>query len=241
MDGNPDEYCDRLYTLRPGWVTGTISQYDARFLFRRVLEARTDVVVEIGTASGFSTIFICHALHAARETDRIGQDFQIVSYDLSPQFYADPSMRTGEAALQLLNPEMLEHVTFRNPATSLNVKEDFGRDALEFLFVDANHSHPWPTLDLLTTLDCLRVGAEVVLHDINLPLRPGDFPAWGVKYLYDAVDAEKEADSGDPLSNIGSIRVPADKDQFRDQLLSILFAYEWQCDVDTTITTMALT
>jgi predicted O-methyltransferase YrrM len=235
-----DEYCDRVYELRPEWVTGSVSSPDARFLFERALRARTEHVVEIGTASGFSTTFICLALDLARRAKTIGTDFGIVSYDISPQYYADTSRTPGDAARELLDPELLGHITFRAPASSLEVRGHHPRDSVRFMFLDANHAHPWPTLDLLATLDCLAPGAEVVVHDINLPLKNDEFPVWGAKYLFDDLRADKEVDPAEPLPNIGSLTVPAEKDELRDQLLSILFAHPWERDVDTDVTTAAL-
>jgi hypothetical protein len=34
------------------------------------------------------------------------------------------------------------------------------------------------------------------------------------------------------VPNIGSCFVPADKDDLRDELVEILYAHEWECDVD---------
>jgi predicted O-methyltransferase YrrM len=236
----PDEYCNRLYASRPEWVIGTVSFYDARFLFTRALEAGTNLVVEIGTASGFSTVFLCHALDLASKANVIGPDFEVISYDLSTRFYADESRGTGDAARELLEPELLEHVVFRSPATACTVPMHHAHETLSLMFLDANHAHPWPTLDLLATLDCLLPGAEVVLHDINLPVRNDGFPVWGVKHLFDDLDVHKDVDSVDPLPNIGSIVIPTEKELFRDQLLSILFAHTWEVDVGVDITTAAL-
>jgi hypothetical protein len=168
----------------------------------------------------------------------IGPDFEVISYDLSTRFYADESRRTGDAARELLEPDLLEHVVFHSPATAQTVPAHHARETLSLVFLDANHAHPWPTLDLLATLDCLLPGAEVVLHDINLPER--NIPVWGVKHLFEDLDAQKDIDSADPLPNIGSITIPADKESFRNQLLSILFAHTWEVDVGADITTAAL-
>jgi predicted O-methyltransferase YrrM len=240
IGSEPDEFCDRLYASRPDWVKGTVSTSDARYLFRRALEARAEVVVEIGTASGFSSVFLCHALHFACRAGLIGPRFRLISYDLHRLYYVDPRRSTGEIARELLEPALLEHVTFRSPASSIDVGEDFASDPLRLMFLDANHSHPWPALDLLATLDALRPGAEVILHDINLPLRYPDLPAWGVKHVFDHLEVEKVVAPEEPLPNIGSIRIPADREQFRDQLLSILFAHEWERDVEVETLTAAL-
>jgi hypothetical protein len=70
-----------------------------------------------------------------------------------------------------------------------------------------------------------------VLHDINLPLIHPNAPGWGVKYLFDGLNVEKDVSAGSRLPNIGSFEVPEDKESFALQLRCILFAHEWQAVV----------
>src|SRR4051794_11757030 len=142
----PREYCDRLYERRPGWVSGTISPQDARFLFSTALEARSDILVEIGTASGFSTAVLAHAAHL---TSGGNGSPQVRSYDLNTRFYADPTRPTGEAAREMLLPEILERVTFHHPAFAWTVREHYAPGEVGFAFIDASHRHPWPVLDFV--------------------------------------------------------------------------------------------
>ncbi len=239
MECSSDEYSDRLYARRPNWVQGFISHFDARYLFGRALEPCTDIFVELGTASGVSTAFLCSALHVRSQAAANRGDFEVRSYDLNPRFYADEGRQAGDAAREMLPAELAEHITFCSPATSITIGEEFPADSIEFLFVDANHKHPWPALDLLATLESLRPGAEVVLHDINLPVRQADGPR-GVKQLFDELDLEKQVDSTDPVPNIGSLWVPTDKEALRDQLISIVHAHEWEADVWDDITSRLL-
>jgi len=243
IGSRPDNFSDAFYEARPGWVEGSeISHHDARFLFRQALEAGAEVAVEIGTASGFSTALLCHALNFARAAGLVSPDFRVVTYGSDPVFYLDHNRRTGDAARELLPSELLEHVTFHAPATAADVRRHFGHDAIEFLFIDASHPHPWPTLDLLATLDCLRGGAVVVLHDINLPLVHPEFPEWGVKHLFDNLDGWKRLGPGDPVPNVGSITISKNKEELRGRLLKILFDYRWQADdVSEEVATLALT
>ena len=236
----PDEFSDRLYHKRPGWVQGFISHFDARYLFGRALESRTDVIVEIGAASGVSTAFLGHALDVASRADAIGHHFEVRSYDLSPQFYADESKQIGDATREMLPAELMRHITFRAPATSLTVADEFAPDSISFMFVDANHKHPWPALDLLATLDSLRPEAEVVLHDINLPVREPVEAAWGAKHVFDELDLEKRIDPSDAIPNIGSVWIPADKEVVRQQLFAIVSAHEWQAEVWDEVTARVL-
>jgi predicted O-methyltransferase YrrM len=228
---NPDEFCDRLYATRPDWIRGAISHYDARYLFCRALEAGTGTAIEIGTASGLSTAFLCHALRFAAETGLISSDFRVVSYDISPVFYVDDSRSVGDATRDMLDPTLLEHVVFRNPAGAREVAAEHAPDSIEFMFIDANHAHPWPTLDMLTSLECLAPGAEVVLHDVGLPARGGAHAEAGAMYLFSGLSVEKVLDEGDKSPNIGSVVVPDDKQEFRVELQRIVAAHEWETEV----------
>ena len=216
--------CDDVYGARPPWVAGTISLSDARYLCQRLLDRGDGAVIEIGTASGVSTAIMRNALEPAVD---------LFTYDIATQFYAAPERRTGEAADTMLPQDLVERITFRSPATAEDVGADHAPNSVGFLFLDANHNHPWPVLDLLAVLDQLRPGAEVVLHDVNLPLRAPDFPAWGVKWLFDELDVDKQLDGDDDgLPNIGSFVVPNDKERLRDQLLRILFACRCEAEVE---------
>lgn len=227
---DPDEYCDRVYHKRPAWVVGTISHHDARFLFGRALRSRADVLIEVGTASGLSTAFLCHAADRASAAGQIGSDFHIHSYDVDTQFYADRSRGAGDGAREMLDAELLAHITFHAPATAATVRDQHDVDSIEFAFIDASHQHPWPALDLLAMLACLRPGGEVLLHDINLPRVTPEAPTLGAKLLFDGLDVEKEADRGGPIPNIGGIRIPDDKGGLREQLLGLIDGHEWEVE-----------
>jgi predicted O-methyltransferase YrrM len=216
---------DAVYARRPEWAKGCISRADARYLHGRAREAADDVIVEIGTASGVSTAVLA-AARAERSTS-----CRVASYDISPRYYADPERRTGDATRLMLDAEQLAQVEFRNPATALDARDDHGEDSLGFAFIDAAHKHPWPSLDLLALLPCLRPGAEVVLHDINLPLVNPDWQASGVKYLYDDLEAEKHADAESDIPNIGSVIVAADKESFRRQVLAVIDGHDPEVEV----------
>lgn len=225
--------CDAVYAARPDWVDGTVSLQDARYLFARTMAAPPGAVVEIGTASGVSTAVMCAALELAATAGLRPDTFRLFTYDISPHFYADPARPTGDAAWTMLAPDLAERISFRSPATAADLIGDHPHDTIGLLFLDANHQHPWPTLDLLAALDHVRPGGEIVLHDVNLPLKRADFPTWGAKYVFDALDLEKQLNIDDPeVPNIGSCFMPADKENVRDQLIEILYAHEWECDVD---------
>lgn len=225
-----DAFCDELYASRPAWTRGMISKYDARYLYRRVARAGAGTVVEIGTSSGVSTLFICYALHHAYQAGRIGPNFKVLSYDIRTHFYDATDILIGQAAMEVLRPDLLQHVEFRNPATAPDVRAEHELDSLGLVFIDADHRHPWPTLDLLAFLDVVRPGGEVVLHDINLPVAYPEFQDWGAKHLFDDAKCEKLTETTD-VGNIGSILVPLDKETLRGQLHGILDAHPWEVEV----------
>ena len=175
----------------------------------------------------------------AREAGTIGGDFYVASYDVQERLYYDHSRRVGDAAREMLPKDLVAHVSFRAPGTAMTVREDYGDDAIELLFIDANHSHPWPTLDLLATLDSLRPGALVVLHDINLPLISQEFPSWGVKWVFDGLDVEKEIPA-EALPNIGLLVIPEDKGRVRTELQAIASDRPWEVAVTDDLTATLL-
>jgi predicted O-methyltransferase YrrM len=226
----PDEYSDRVYGTRPEWAKGHISRYDARFLFGCALRARADVLVEIGTASGVSTAVLCHAAQQASAAGEIESDFRVHSYDIATQFYVDQSIRVGDAAREMLDEQLLERITFHSPATAAAVRDHHDPDSIGFAFIDAAHKHPWPTLDLLAMLACLRPRTDVVLHDINLPLLTSDNQIFGAQLLFNGLDVEKESGQGGTIPNIGRIKVPEDKAGLREQLLALVHAHEGEIE-----------
>jgi predicted O-methyltransferase YrrM len=237
-----DDYCDNLSRTKPDWVEGSISFQDARFVFRKILELTPRSVVEIGTASGFSTVILVHALAAVAKAGLIADDFKVVSYDISPYLYFDHARLPGDAARELLPDGVLEHVSFRYPATAIELRQEFEPDSIEFLFLDGAHDHPWPALDLLAILDRLMPTGIVVLHDINLPRIEPESARWGVKYAYDAF-TERELDKQYAVADIpnsGSFFVPGEREWMRDRLLSVLYDYPWELEVAPEYTTELL-
>lgn len=230
----------------PRWVTGQIAPWEAMFLEAVIRREKPSLVLEIGTASGYSTAVLCRALAAAAQSAGGDPAYRVVSYDIDERFYADSSKQVGDAAREMLDDGLLAHVEFRNPCIAADAARDFGEGEMPLVFIDANHRHPWPVLDLLAVTDIVRPGGVVVLHDINLPLlsASGTDPAsaaWGAHWLFENLDLEKEVSSNPfevssleyPLGvpNIGSVRMPKDKQRLRRQLLEIIHAHPWETDV----------
>lgn len=222
----------------PSWAAGSISFSDAEFLYELLQRERPSVVLEIGTASGFSAATMCRCLDYAARTANGDSEYRVISYDLLEHFYADPSKKVGEAAREMLDAALMKHVEFRNPRTAADAVRDFAPDALSFCFIDANHRHPWPALDLLAVTKIIRPGGIVVLHDINLSSLPwaAANPALasrGVESLFNNLELEKEvAMDSVGIPNIGSVRIPHDKHRLRRQLVDIIHGHPWELEVE---------
>jgi predicted O-methyltransferase YrrM len=231
--GRPlDAVADSYYDNMPDWVFGSsISQSDARFLFRAALQSQPPLAVEIGTASGFSTGLLCFALECGSGAGLVDPDYKVVSYDISPTFYLRPEKKVGDAAREQLPPELLRHIVVCAPADAADIRRRYADNEVSFMFIDANHQHPWPALDLIAALDCLAPGAVVVMHDINLPLVHPEFAHWGAKHVFDNLDVIKTVSEETPFPNIGCITIPEDKQRLQQQVINIIHSHEWESRV----------
>ena len=227
-----DALAETLCRDRPTWIqAGSLGGDDSRFLLRSAFHSHVREVVEIGTASGYSTMLLCRALQLASDAGLIGSDFRVVSYDILEMFYGDRTKMVGDAAREQLSDKLLGHISFRNPATAADLSRFHALNSIKFLFLDADHRHPSPTIDLLRALPYLAPLATVVVHDINLPILHPSCPDWGVKLLFDGLQLPKSVASESYVSNIGSFVVPQDKAVLETQLQGILYAHEWQATV----------
>lgn len=228
-----DELCDSLYRRKPAWSIGSLSAVGAKFL-AHALSATPDAarVVEIGTASGFSTALMASVLRRRQQAGG-EDDWQVHSFDVTDRFYGDRSRKAGDAARELV-PELLDRVAFHPFTTAVDVGRLLAPATVDFLFIDGAHKHPWPSIDLLLCLPSLRPGATVVLDDVNLPLIRPEFPDWGAHHLYKSLPVDKEDGAfvgPDRVPSMGRFRVPGDPSDLRRHLVDLVHRYEWQAEI----------
>jgi len=65
-------------------------------------------------------------------------------------------------------PDFPNAVRVHAPAESEAIKEFAVRGELQLVFINANHQHPQPLLDLLRATPYVRSGGWILLHDIKL-------------------------------------------------------------------------
>jgi hypothetical protein len=87
--------------------------------------------------------------------------------DLRPQCLIDETRPTGFEIPELI-PDLVSRVRLHIPNDSRCVRTLARPNELELVFIDADHRHPRPLLDLLRLAPYVRSGGWIVLHDIQL-------------------------------------------------------------------------
>jgi predicted O-methyltransferase YrrM len=214
-------------TKRRKYYPGAIALDDHLFLtaFVSILAPRR--VVEIGTLAGFSAGIIAAAL--ARRHGTAGASW-VDTIDIHAQCAADRTRPTGFEIAELF-PELVSMIRLHIPADSSFVSQLASRDELEIAFIDADHRHPLPLLDLLRLAPYVGGEGWVVLHDIHLgtmtrkAIAAGQSvdrkPVYGAEWLFDRWPFRKISGG-----NIGAVQLPRDKGAlvpFALRLMSIQF------------------
>ena len=192
--------------------SGAIGSQDYFFLTAVASILAPPRALEIGTSSGFSSALIAAALHR-RHLELVGT--LVDTIDLHPQYLHDPTKPVGFEIPDLL-PQLADAVSVHRRRDSNFVRELARPDELAFVFIDADHQHPWPLLDSLRVAPYVRGGGWLVLHDIQLgtmgvnEARKGKpFPygaPFGAEWLFDGWLFRKISGG-----NIGALQLPTDK------------------------------
>ena len=188
----------------PKWVRGHISAGDAEALRQLVHDLQPERVLEIGVAAGISSAALLFALDELSGVGRV-----LHSVDAHDTCYYDPGILTG-AAVFALQPQPHTRWILHTPTDARRIgRESLLESSTDLIFIDADHRHPWPLLDLLHLAPLARPQAWVALHDIALArIMPG-CQEHGAEWLFTAWPGEKAAGTG-AAENLGAVRLPAD-------------------------------
>lgn len=168
--------------------------------------------VEVGTSSGFSSAILAAALHRRHPQLRAPL---VDTIDLHSRYLVDQTKPIGFEIPELL-PQLPDAVRVHTSRESDLIRELARRDELAFVFIDADHQHPWPVLDLLRVAPFVRNAGWVLLHDIQLgtmgvnakekgePLAHG--APFGAEWLFNRWPFSKISGG-----NIGAVRLPLNK------------------------------
>lgn len=159
LERRGDALVRELFELKPRWLGGNISDYDSKFLAGLAEYSGAKRAVEIGVASGWSSAILLKALTAVAPTARVS------GIDLSPSYYLDPAIATGQAVAEV-TPSLQENYQLFTGRYSFDAMRDVGN--VDFAFIDGHHMHPWATIDLLAILPFLSRDRWVAMHDLNL-------------------------------------------------------------------------
>jgi len=151
----------KLFKTRPDWMGKYDNDYPSAVFIRGLIENfKPANILEIGTAAGWA------AYYMLEEAQKHNKSAKVTSIDLSDSIYYCHEKPIG-AAFKETAPDLYEkwHVktNITTAAFALNNDEKY-----DFVFIDANHTHPWATLDFIAVLPLLKDNAVVVFHDVFL-------------------------------------------------------------------------
>jgi len=194
---------------------GMLTRPDLLFAGAVASILRPAFMIEIGTASGFSAAVLAKTISLRLKEQGCFVTGPIVhTIDKKTQYPVDPNQPVG-FAIDLVSPGLRNLVAVHPLQDSSYCAQLVERRNLTFAFVDGNHQHPWPLLDVLRIHRLMRTG-WILLHDIDLPgmitraraagqqiTHPSGA---GAKYVFDSWPSEKIG-----AGNIGAIKICEDR------------------------------
>jgi len=209
----------------PENMQGYISTKESEFLYNQIIKYNVENCLEIGVASGCSSAVLIGALDENKINKKV-TNYTLHSYDLLDYCYWNKSLKVGYATKPMLGDLETFNWVLRTQATCLDLKKNHPENFFDFIFIDANHHHPWPSVDMYGCLPYVKNGGIICLHDINLPKRNPKFTHKGAQVLYHDLDCKKYA-IDEELPNIGVLIIDNNKNYLRNQLEQIIKKYEW--------------
>jgi methyltransferase family protein len=158
------DFLHRMVDLDDVRYPGGIGSRDYFFLTCLVSIVAPRRVIEIGTLTGFSTAIIAAAIHH-QHPDHAG--ITVDTVDSHTHCSIDKSRPVGFEIPDLI-PDLASTVRIHTRRESDVVREIAEPGELGLAFIDADHRHPWPLLDVLRLAPYLQRQAWIVLHDIQL-------------------------------------------------------------------------
>ena len=211
---------------RPGGSRGAITNIDSLFIHRKIIESKPKLLVEIGIAAGISSATMLYSM------EKLSNNSTLYAFDISKTCFFDNTKEVGFAVNQMIDKDFVERSYVKNvPSSVFEFHEHFDLNSIDFLFIDANHRHPWPSVDLFVALPYLKDGCTVCLHDINLPIKNSKFPNYGVKHLFDKLEDVTKDVSDEEIPNCGSVIIE-DKENLKNQIKAIVKYYDWEENLD---------
>ena len=214
---------DFLHSIQNrGAHPGTIGLHEFLFLTAFASIFAPERAIEIGTLAGFSAAVIAAAIRRQHPDQR---GTLVDTIDRNTHSVVEADKPVGFQIPDII-PNFANAVRVHAPADSGIVRELAGRDELQFGFIDADHQHPRPLLDLMRMAPRIRSGGWILLHDIKLGSRGlaaearGETPhgaAFGAEWLFACFPFRKI--SGE---NIGAVQMPGEKPALIPMVLQLM-------------------
>ncbi len=206
------EFLQSIPRRRKISYVGSIGPNDYLFLTAVISILAPTRVVEIGTLTGFSTGLIAAALAHTHGSKR---ENCVDTIDRLAQCAIDQMRPTGFEISEVFG-EFASMIRVHAPKDARFVSQIAELNELELAFIDADHRHPLPLLDLFQLAPYMRPASWVLLHDTRLgtmtrqALDPGCKPMfaleYGAEWLFEHWPFRKISGG-----NIGAVQLPVEK------------------------------
>lgn len=193
---------------------GAVSEFDVRFLCDLIDKYRPLNVFELGVASGMSTTFLLRSL------ERISNRSMLYSVDFGENYYVDPSKKVGYLVSEIIPNPGCKFELHRG-CWAGDAEQILGGQKLDLIFIDANHMHPWPTLDTIMLMPLTKPDAMVAHHDIALHTKTGYEHGIGPFNVFEEFPQPKFASQCEQ-KNIGAFQLTQPLAEYESVLLRAL-------------------
>ncbi|HEX4640653.1 MAG TPA: class I SAM-dependent methyltransferase [Chthoniobacterales bacterium] len=158
------DFLHRMVDLDDVRYPGGIGSRDYFFLTCLVSILAPRRAIEIGTLTGFSSAIIAAAIyHQHGERNAV----TVETIDSHTHCSIDQSRPIGFEIPDLI-PDLVSTVRVHTGRESDLVRELAAPGEFGLAFIDADHRHPWPLLDVLRVAPYIEPHGWIILHDIQL-------------------------------------------------------------------------
>lgn len=219
---------DRAFSADNTPAIGSITKDQAEFICDVISRQKPETVVEVGVASGRSSAVMGLCLS---ENGR----GKLHGFDFSDAYYGDQNLPVGFLINEVMEPAEQLHVEININSFSFEVGKKLQGAKIDVAFIDANHQHPWPTLDSIALLPFLSEDAIVLHHDLRLFANPDYQHGVGPKFVYDNVPRDRVVlPAGiDPSNrvtyNMFGVKYMGDYRQYAEELADALLMPQTLC------------
>jgi predicted O-methyltransferase YrrM len=159
------DFLHKMVALDDVRYPGGIGSRDYFFLTCLVSILAPRRVIEIGTLTGFSTAIIAAAIH--HQHGATSPPITVETIDADTHCSIDTTRPIGFEIPNLI-PNLVSKVRIHAGRESDFVREIAAPGEFGLGFIDADHRHPWPLLDVLRVAPYIKTESWIVLHDIQL-------------------------------------------------------------------------